>query len=161
MCCLKHVSRMGVRGGVYHQYQLMFKLTFKGLKYKKSRNYHALLRTYLPAISGSVRHPRMFKTDPLLTNGAHLSSDLFFLMQVCHQGPFPDAVMLKDSAMLRTGPSHMTSFHACMWRYLIQGDISRLVSLLTCDVEMKTPTSGCMAPKPASLRYFMHLQIAI
>lgn len=122
--------------------------------------FYARLRTFT-TISVSALHPRMFKTHPRLTNGAHLSSDLVYLMQVCHQRPPPDAVMLKDSEMLSTGPSHMTSFHACMWRYLIHGDVSRLVSLLTCDVELKTPSSGCMTLKPASLRYIMHIKIKI
>lgn len=129
--------------------------------YVTDQNRAVTVRFYARSISGSAPHPRMFKTDPRLTNGAHLSSDLVFLMQVCHQRPPPDAVMLKDSEMLNTGPSHMTSFHACMWRYLIHGDVSRLVSLLTCDVELKTPSSGCMTLKPASLRYIMHIKIEI
>lgn len=106
----------------------------------------------IPVCSKQTRDSRMAPIYPQIW---------FFLMQVCHQRPPPEAVMLKDSEMLSTGPSHMTSFHACMWRYLIHSDVSRLVSLLTCDVELKTPSSGCMTLKPASLCYIMHIKIEI
>lgn len=156
MCCFKRVLKMKM--------QSIGNISWYFSWYVIDQNRAVTVRFYArlrrPLVDQAL-HPRMFKTDPRLTNGAHLSSDLVFLMQVCHQRPPPDAVMLKDSEMLSPGPSHMTSFHACMWRYLIHSDVSRLVSLLTCDVELKTPSSGCITLKPASLRYIMHIKIEI